>query len=113
MLQSKIEIDVQLDEEKVPTQIQWRASGSTAEEQQNAKAMLLSLWDAKDKSALRIDLWTQAMMIDEMADFYYQTFIGMADTFERATKESELSTEMKNFAKHFIEQFNKNQKNKI
>ena len=30
---------------------------------------MLSFWDSTDKSALRIDLWTKDMMVDEMADF--------------------------------------------
>ena len=57
------------------------------------------------KTALRIDLWTQKMMVDEMADFYYQTFMTMADTFERATRQKELVAEMKEFAKSFYQKF--------
>ena len=113
MENSKIEIDIQLNNEKIPASIQWSATASTAEEKQQAKAMLLSLWDGSDKSALRIDLWTDKMMVDEMADFYYQTLIGLADTFNRATKETALANEFKDFAKQFLEKFNHIQKNKI
>jgi gliding motility-associated protein GldC len=66
---------------------------------------MLSLWDGADKSALRIDLWTQKMMVDEMADFYYQTLITMADTFERATRQKELVDSMKSFAEEFYQKF--------
>jgi ABC-type Fe3+-hydroxamate transport system substrate-binding protein len=45
------------------------------------------------------------MMVDEMADFYYQTFMTMADTFERATRQKELVDEMKKFAKDFYQKF--------
>ena len=73
MVQSNISIDVELDEERIPSNIQWQATESTANKPQQAKAMMLSFWDGADKSALRIDLWTQKMMVDEMADFYYAT----------------------------------------
>jgi len=105
MVKSSIVIDVELDENRVPYNIQWQATESTANAPQNAKAMMLAFWDGADKSALRIDLWTQKMMVDEMADFYYQTFMTMADTFERATKQKELVDEMKKFAKDFYAKF--------
>src|SRR5215213_2124500 len=105
MAKSSIVIDVELDEGRVPSSIEWKASESTIERPQQAKAMMLSLWDGADKSALRIDLWTQKMMVDEMADFYYQTMMTMADTFERATKQTELVDDMKKFAKAFYAKF--------
>ena len=52
-------------------------------------------------SALRIDLWTKKMMVDEMADFFYQSMMGMADTYSRATRNTSLANEMKAFAKTF------------
>jgi hypothetical protein len=47
------------------------------------------------------------MMVDEMADFYYQTMMTMADTFDRATHQTELVGEMKSFAKTFYTKFKK------
>jgi gliding motility-associated protein GldC len=109
MTQSTITIDVNLDEQKIPHQILWNATQSTSEEKQEAKAMMISFWDGKEKAALRIDLWTKEMMVDEMADFYYQTMMTMADTFERATHQKELVYEMKTFAKGFYSKFKKSQ----
>lgn len=109
MSKSTITIDVDLDETRVPQNIQWQASESTADRPQQAKAFMLSLWDGADKTALRIDLWTQKMMVDEMADFYYQTYMTMADTFERATRQTELVDEMKKFAKLFYQKFQEQQ----
>ena len=105
MAKSTITINVELDEGRVPQQIEWQATESTASAPQQAKAMILALWDSSEKTALRIDLWTQKMMVDEMADFYYQTIMTMADTFDRATKQPELVAEMKQFAKQFYEKF--------
>lgn len=107
MTKSSITIDVTLDDQRVPENIEWKATDSTADAPQQARAMMLSLWDGQEKTALRIDLWTQKMMVDEMADFYYQTFMTMADTFDRATRQTELVAEMKNFAQQFYEKFRK------
>jgi gliding motility-associated protein GldC len=76
---------------------------------QKAKAMMISFWDGSDKTALRIDLWTKDMMVDEMADFIYQTMVTMADTYNRATQHGELAAEMKNFAKDFYTKFRESQ----
>ena len=105
MVRSNITIDVELDDDRIPSNIQWQATESTANEPQQAKAFMLSLWDGADKSALRIDLWTQKMMVDEMADFYYQTLMTMADTYERATRQTELVNDMREFAKQFYQKF--------
>lgn len=105
MMQSTITIDVTLDNDKVPQQISWKASDSTADMAQQSKAMMISFWDGADKAAMRIDLWTKEMMVDEMADFYYQTLMTMADTFNRATRNTELVTDMKNFAHDFYKKF--------
>ena len=105
MHNSTITIDVLLDPDKVPEQISWTASDSTANMAQKAKAMCIAFWDGTDKSAMRIDLWTKDMMVDEMADFYYQMLMTMADTFKRATQSQELTDAMKNFAKTFFDKF--------
>ena len=105
MAKSSIVIDVELDDNRVPNAIEWRATDNTTEKPQQAKAVMLSLWDGAEKTALRIDLWTQKMMVDEMADFYYQTFMTMADTYQRATRQTELVNDMKNFATEFYKKF--------
>jgi gliding motility-associated protein GldC len=105
MKKSTITIDVALDEKNVPEQITWSATASTADNARPAKALMLSFWDGADKSALRMDLWTKEMMVDEMADFYYQTLMTMADSFERSTHQEELVNDIKTFAKSFYSKF--------
>lgn len=109
MPQSTITINVTLDDKRVPEHIEWQATESTASAPQGAKAMILALWDSADKSALRIDLWTQKMMVDEMADFYYQTLMTMADTYGRATQNAAMVDDMKAFAKSFYQKFQEQQ----
>jgi gliding motility-associated protein GldC len=105
MNQSTIKIDVLLDPNKIPEQINWSATDSSAAMVQKAKAMCIAFWDGADKTAMRIDLWTKDMMMDEMADFYYQMFMSMADTFKRATQQQDMSDDIKKFAKEFFDKF--------
>lgn len=105
MTQSSIKIDVLLDPEKIPEQINWTATDSRAESVNKAKAMCLAFWDGEDRTAMRIDLWTKNMMVDEMADFYHQMLMTMADTFSRSTHQQELADDMKRFGTNFIEKF--------
>jgi gliding motility-associated protein GldC len=105
MEKSTITLDVHLDEQKVASETYWNSSSATADERTKAKAFILSLWDGAEKTALRIDIWTKEMMVDEMADFFYQTLITMADTYDRATHDQELVDDMRNFAKSFYQKF--------
>lgn len=105
MHQSTITIDVSLDQNRVPEQISWKATDSTADKDRKAKAVMLSFWDGADKAALRMDLWTKDMRVDEMADFYFQTLMTMADSFERATHQPELTADLKKFATGFYQKF--------
>jgi gliding motility-associated protein GldC len=100
MNESEIHIQVGLDEDKVPKEITWSAPDSSPENTRKAKAFMLSLWDGGDKAALRIDLWTKDMMVDEMEDFFFQTLMTMADTYQRATRHNDLAIEIKDFARN-------------
>jgi gliding motility-associated protein GldC len=100
-MKSNINIQIELDEDKMPEVIEWNAPDGGVDGFQKAKGMLLGLWDGQEKSALRIDLWTQTMMVDEMNDFFYQSLMGMAESYLRATRNEALAEEMKQFAKTF------------
>lgn len=106
---STITINVETDENKVPAGIVWTATDAVGDKPQKSKAMMLSFWDGEEKTALRIDLWTQTMMIDEMADFFYQTMMTMADTYGRATNHTEIVADMKKFAQEFYHKFREKQ----
>jgi gliding motility-associated protein GldC len=105
MKHSTIAIDVQLGEKNNPESIMWKASDSSVKEAQQAKAMMLAFWDGGKKSALHIDLWTKEMMVDEMAEFYYQMMVTMAETFSRATGHKEFTEQMNKSAREFYEQY--------
>ncbi|HXB93316.1 MAG TPA: gliding motility protein GldC [Puia sp.] len=109
MATSSINIDVTLDNDRVPEDIRWNATDTSAESARKAKAMMLAFWDGSEKTAMRIDLWTKDMMVDEMADFFYQTFMTMAETYQRATQDQTLVGDMKKFAKDFYNKFREQQ----
>jgi gliding motility-associated protein GldC len=111
MKQSEIKFTVTLDEKNMPQKIDWSASDGGV--LSASKAIMLSVWDAEQKNTLRIDLWTQEMMVDEMKQFYHQTLLSMADTLERATGEKEAAKAMRNFAQEFGERMNLVMKNPV
>lgn len=101
-IMSKIELNVELDENRVPEKLHWTAQdGGISNEE--AKAMMLAVWDAKTQEALRIDLWTKDMPVDEMKVFFHQTLVSMSDTFYRATQDDKMSATMKDFCDYFAE----------
>ena len=102
MTKHTIQVNVTLDNQNMPEHIDWLASnGGHGDTPQNAKAVLLSLWDGQEKTAMRIDLWTKMMTVDEMNNFFSQTLLTLSDTYGNATKNKELSQELKEFALSF------------
>ncbi len=106
---SEIKIDIELDENRVPEALQWTAKDGGVENEKT-KALLLSVWDSKNKESLRIDLWTKDMPVDEMKIFFHQTLVSMSDTFYRATQDDKMSATMKDFCDYFAEKLELKQK---
>jgi len=108
---SEIKININLDENHIPETLTWTALDGGVE-QEEAKTILLSIWDAKAKETLRIDLWTKDMPIDEMKLFFHQTLVAMTDTFQRATGDDKMTATMQDFCDYFAEKLElKNQNN--
>ncbi|WP_452597227.1 gliding motility protein GldC [Pontimicrobium sp. MEBiC01747] len=101
-IKSKIVLDIELDENRVPEKLAWTAKDGGIENEE-AKAMLLSVWDSKKQESLRIDLWTKDMPVDEMKVFFHQTLVAMSDTFNRATQDERMTATMKDFCDYFAE----------
>ncbi|MGV6827999.1 MAG: gliding motility protein GldC [Flavobacteriales bacterium] len=99
---SNINIQVSLDENKIPEKLHWTAQDGGIN-QSEAKAIFLSVWDHKTKETLRIDLWTKEMPLDEMKIFFHQTLSAMATTFNRATNDEKMTATMRDFCDYFAE----------
>ena len=99
---SEIKFLVELDENRVPEKLMWSAQDGGVE-QQEAKAIMLSIWDSKSQETMRIDLWTKKMPVDEMKKFFHQTLVAMTETFQRATQDEKMTNTMKDFCEYFAE----------
>lgn len=99
---SQINIEITTNENNIPKQITWKAEDGGVE-QAEAKAMILSLWDKKEENAMRIDLWNDQMSVDEMKKFFHQTLLTMADSFERATGEKNITEDLRDYCFHFAD----------
>lgn len=99
---SEIKFFVELDENRVPEKLSWTAQDGGVEAEE-AKAIMLSIWDSKAKETMRIDLWTKEMPVDEMKIFFHQTLVAMAATFQRATGDEKMTNTMKDFCDYFAE----------
>ena len=99
---SEIKCLVELDENRVPEKLMWSAQDGGIE-QEEAKAIMLSIWDSKAKESMRIDLWTKDMPVDEMKIFFHQTLVAMSETFKRATDDEKMADTMKDFCDYFAE----------
>ena len=99
---SEITLTVGLDENRVPETLNWSAQDGGVDNEE-AKAMLLSVWDSKNKESLKIDLWTKDMSVDEMKIFFHQTLVSLSDTFMKATQDETMTAQMKDFCAYFAE----------
>jgi gliding motility-associated protein GldC len=102
LLKSKITLTVGLDENRVPETLNWSAQEGDIDNEE-VKAMLLSVWDSKNKESLKIDLWTKDMPVDEMKIFFHQTLVSLSDTFMKATQDEKMTATMKDFCAYFAE----------
>lgn len=106
-IKSTIELQVELDENRVPEKLSWTAQDGGINKEE-AKAMMLSVWDSNAQETLRIDLWTKDMPVDEMKLFFHQTLVEMSNTFHRATQDEKMTATMKDFCDYFAEKLELN-----
>ena len=102
MRKTQITIDVELDENHIPETISWNAKDGGVEKQET-KATMISVWDDKKMEALRIDLWTKDMPVDQMKMFMHQIFISLGQTYHRATGEEDVATWIEEIAEEFAQ----------
>lgn len=101
MKKSKIEIIVELGEDRIPNKIEWRAEDSPEKDFKEVKSLFLSLFDQESEETMKMDLWTKEFRVDEMDKFVFQTLRTMADSYQRATNNSKLASHMIEFANFF------------
>lgn len=97
MKESEIKFKVTVDENMLPSKIEWEAPD--ASEASQCKSVMIAMWDEKENNTLRVDLWTKDMMVDEMKKFYHQNVMSLTDTFQRATGDVQTANEVREFFK--------------
>jgi gliding motility-associated protein GldC len=104
---SEITLKIALDENRVPEKLTWSAQDGGIKDE-DAKAMLLSVWDSNNQESLKIDLWTKDMPVDEMKIFFHQSLVAMSDTFMKATQDEKMTATMKDFCAYFADKMDLN-----
>lgn len=100
---SEIKFTVQLDDKNMPKKIEWEATESEINGKRECNSMMVSLWDKEEKSTMAIDLWTEAMLVDDMNIHFHQIFNKMSDTYKRATGNNEVSDMITKFSNQFAD----------
>jgi gliding motility-associated protein GldC len=100
MRETKITINVELDDNLIPEKITWNAEDSGVQNMET-KSTMVSVWDDKAMEALRIDLWTKEMPLDQMKMFIHQTIISLGQTYQRASGEDDVAQWMEDMAQEF------------
>ena len=102
---SEINISVGLNANNLPLAMHWSASDGGIDKAP-ANAFILSIWDPQEKNTMKIDLWTKDMTVEEMKQFFHQSLLTMADTFEKETVEHLISEDLRDYCYHFADKMN-------
>ena len=100
---AEIKVTVDLDDDSLPTRIEWQATEARDDGPMPCDSLMLSMWDSERKTSAAIELWTKDTTIDDMNLHFYQMFHKMADTYLRATSNAELAKQIQEFGDGFGE----------
>jgi gliding motility-associated protein GldC len=110
MKKSKIQFEVELDEQNIPENIYWHATDKEDDGLDQTKSISIALWDHFNKNTMRIDLWTKDMPLDEQKRFYVDCIGGLAQSILSATGDEFMSGEMNKLCETFIRHIQEEQK---
>lgn len=110
MKNSEIKFEINLDENSFPKKIKWDASDKEGLGLEETNSISLNVWDNKNQSSLRIDLWTEEMSVAEMKRFYIDILGGMAQTILNSTADEFMSEEIKDLCDRLVKHVNEENK---
>ena len=102
-LKHRLVVDVTMDENMIPEEINWKSSDEQNSSEENAAAALIYFWNKTQNETFNLDLWTKEMSVEEMNKMMFQMIMTIANTYERATSEDQISLAMRDFAEFFGE----------
>ena len=103
MSTSDINIRIQLDADRVPEKIEWKASDANQEHPAESKSVFLSLLDRDTLDTSTLFLWTKDLHVAEMDRKVYYALTAITDGYFRSTQNTELANEMRRFVHYFGE----------
>jgi gliding motility-associated protein GldC len=103
MKKAEIKLTIELDDNNVPEKITWESTDNKDKEALAVSSFMLALWDNNYKNTLRIDLWTKEMPVDDMKRFFYESLQTMGDSFLRATGETNIIEDLRDYCAHFAD----------
>ena len=103
MSTSDINIHIQLDADRVPEKIEWKASDANQEHPSDSKSVFLSLLDRDTLDTSTLFLWTKDLHVAEMDRKIYYALTALTDGYYKSTQNTELANEMRRFVHYFGE----------
>jgi gliding motility-associated protein GldC len=98
---AEIKLTVNLDDDNLPTNIEWEATEAHQDGPMPCQSVMLSIWDSEQKTTAAIDLWTRDTSVEDMNLYFYQVIHKMADTYRRATNNQEVADSIHEFGNGF------------
>ncbi len=102
-LKHRLIVDVTMDENMIPEEINWKSIDEQNSSEENAAAALIYFWNKTQSETFNLDLWTKEMSVEEMNKMMFQMIMTIANTYERATSEDQIALAMRDFAEFFGE----------
>ena len=100
---SEIIVRIDLDENRIPSKIEWQASDAGQAIPAESKSVFLSLLDKDSLDTSTLFLWTKECQVAEMDRMIYYALTSLADGYYKATQHSALANEMRRFVQYFGE----------
>ena len=105
--QARIDIQVELDEQRMPTRILWHAEESGETSPKEAKVLRLACWDEEQQQTLCMELRTKKLRIDEMKCFYIDMLGNMSRDILNATGDAHMSERLGSLCEEFFAHYKK------
>src|SRR4026209_604275 len=100
---SEIIVRINLDANRVPEKIEWKASDAGNPNLAESKSVFLSLLDKQTLDTSTLFLWTKECQVAEMDRNIYYALVSMTDGYFKATQNKDLANEMRRFVQYFGE----------
>ena len=103
-MKKEIRFSINLDEQQLPTEIEWDASDERDGVNKICNSLMVFMWDKAANNSMSIDLWTRDMMVHQMNIHFFHIFMKLADTYQRATGNTDAANTIRQFAQQFSQQ---------